>query len=420
MPRYASSGTPGFAPWYEYGRAGAGAEGFDDETAYAFNHPGMVSGVGRQAGTDNNEFILWNYLVASADLRPPHRYHLYLAGQQWVPLFRRRTDLRVRIIGHASQSGNTVNNVGLARRRAETVSKFLVQTGVPADRIDVIGMGTSQPLADEISSENRARNRRVEIFLYVPTRQVAGLPGVTFRILPPGIVATFSAAKVDGPDFFYPRENLFAERLGGITASASVLLGGPPGSNPTMGFIQFLWQDTRMGIYRSPSSGRTVTLDYGRCMGAHLSCRDTNDAALPFSYSGPRFHTGPTVAGPARLEFFDHPGVFFPIRHKHPALGEVVLRNTVWAMGFILILGVRLGPAFLPVRYLMWRLESNRDLSTGTPTGTPIAGPVESGTGVPRGFNMDAAMSSRTCRLLARTIDHPTDARPCRPAESAG
>ena len=51
----------------------------------------------------------------------------------------------------------------LSERRAQAVKDYMVSKGVAADRIQIKGMGESQPVADNKTKEGRAKNRRVEI-----------------------------------------------------------------------------------------------------------------------------------------------------------------------------------------------------------------------------------------------------------------
>ncbi|NMC72555.1 MAG: OmpA family protein [Myxococcales bacterium] len=54
------------------------------------------------------------------------------------------------------------------RRRAAAVVRFLVERhGVAADRLSSEGYGETRPIADNRTSEGRARNRRV-VFQIVP------------------------------------------------------------------------------------------------------------------------------------------------------------------------------------------------------------------------------------------------------------
>lgn len=75
------------------------------------------------------------------------------------------------IEGHTDSRGSESYNDQLSERRAESVKNFLVNQGVPPDRIQVRGMGENRPVASNATAEGRANNRRVEI---VVERNVAG------------------------------------------------------------------------------------------------------------------------------------------------------------------------------------------------------------------------------------------------------
>ena len=53
----------------------------------------------------------------------------------------------------------------LARPGEFSVRDYLAAQGVEAERISVVGLGPDQPVADNATSQGRARNRRVEIIL---------------------------------------------------------------------------------------------------------------------------------------------------------------------------------------------------------------------------------------------------------------
>jgi outer membrane protein OmpA-like peptidoglycan-associated protein len=67
--------------------------------------------------------------------------------------------------GHTDSRGSDSYNQGLSQRRANAVHDYLVKRGYPADRIQSIGRGKGNPIADNASPEGRANNRRVEIVL---------------------------------------------------------------------------------------------------------------------------------------------------------------------------------------------------------------------------------------------------------------
>jgi len=71
----------------------------------------------------------------------------------------------VRVIGHADSTGSDAYNLDLSRRRAEAVADFLQAQGVDPQRLEAVGRGEAQPIADNATEDGRARNRRVEIRL---------------------------------------------------------------------------------------------------------------------------------------------------------------------------------------------------------------------------------------------------------------
>ena len=66
-------------------------------------------------------------------------------------------------VGHTDSVGTDAYNQKLSIRRAESVKKYLVSQGIEAKRIYVEGKGESQPVADNKTTEGRAKNRRVQI-----------------------------------------------------------------------------------------------------------------------------------------------------------------------------------------------------------------------------------------------------------------
>lgn len=65
--------------------------------------------------------------------------------------------------GHTDSIGAEAYNQKLSERRANAVKAYLVNKGVPADRIYTEGKGEAQPVASNKTREGRAQNRRVEI-----------------------------------------------------------------------------------------------------------------------------------------------------------------------------------------------------------------------------------------------------------------
>ncbi|HIQ40433.1 MAG TPA: OmpA family protein [Sulfurivirga caldicuralii] len=72
---------------------------------------------------------------------------------------------RIVMEGHTDNVGSEAYNKTLSERRAQAVKNYLVSQGITADRIEIVGYGESQPIADNSTPEGRQLNRRVEIKL---------------------------------------------------------------------------------------------------------------------------------------------------------------------------------------------------------------------------------------------------------------
>ncbi len=71
-------------------------------------------------------------------------------------------DVDVFVVGHTDSTGDKDYNIGLGKRRAEAVVEYLLRKDVAAERLTPVGLGFSQPIADNSTDEGRAENRRIE------------------------------------------------------------------------------------------------------------------------------------------------------------------------------------------------------------------------------------------------------------------
>ena len=63
--------------------------------------------------------------------------------------------------GHSDNTGSDAYNQGLSERRAKAVADYLQGKGIAVGRLNAVGFGESQPVADNATREGRAQNRRV-------------------------------------------------------------------------------------------------------------------------------------------------------------------------------------------------------------------------------------------------------------------
>jgi OOP family OmpA-OmpF porin len=66
-------------------------------------------------------------------------------------------------VGHTDSVGSDAYNQKLSVKRSEAVKAYLVSKGIEKNRVYTEGKGEKQPVADNKTSDGRAKNRRVEI-----------------------------------------------------------------------------------------------------------------------------------------------------------------------------------------------------------------------------------------------------------------
>ena len=74
-----------------------------------------------------------------------------------------KLDASFTVIGHTCNKGFADYNQKLSVSRANSVKSYLLEKGVRADQIRIIGKGQTKSLYPNTSEENRRKNRRVEI-----------------------------------------------------------------------------------------------------------------------------------------------------------------------------------------------------------------------------------------------------------------
>ena len=74
----------------------------------------------------------------------------------------------VTVIGHTDSSGTDAVNNPLSLNRAASVRDYLSSRGVASSRVAIDGRGSREPLVANDTAANKAKNRRVEIFVAEP------------------------------------------------------------------------------------------------------------------------------------------------------------------------------------------------------------------------------------------------------------
>jgi len=90
------------------------------------------------------------------------------ALDELAAFMRQHEGVAVRITGHTDDIGSERDNQILSEGRANAVRDALISRGIAATRIEAVGKGENEPIADNATEEGRAKNRRVE-FMFTAT-----------------------------------------------------------------------------------------------------------------------------------------------------------------------------------------------------------------------------------------------------------
>ena len=99
--------------------------------------------------------------TAKADLKPGASDRLRPLAQY----LQANPNVQVRIDGHTDAQGGDDYNMQLSQARAGSVRSALIAMGVDGARIQAIGHGKADPIADNKTEAGRQQNRRVEVTL---------------------------------------------------------------------------------------------------------------------------------------------------------------------------------------------------------------------------------------------------------------
>ena len=105
-----------------------------------------------------------SFAVGRADIQPNFRTVLntFATSLSTTP------NSNVTIIGHTDSTGTDAVNNPLSLNRAASVRDYLADRSVASSRIAIEGRGSREPIVANDTAANKAKNRRVEIFVAEP------------------------------------------------------------------------------------------------------------------------------------------------------------------------------------------------------------------------------------------------------------
>lgn len=112
--------------------------------------------------TPKGQTIILNHLIfaqGKATIDPKSFPELDEVAQ----MMKENTKIEIQLEGHTDNTGSASANMTLSEKRVEAVKKYLVEQGISKKRIQTKAFGGTQPLRNEMTPEERAQNRRVEM-----------------------------------------------------------------------------------------------------------------------------------------------------------------------------------------------------------------------------------------------------------------
>ena len=95
------------------------------------------------------------YFAYDSDTLSEETKETLMQNLEWI---RNHSEVQqVQLEGHCDSLGSEAYNVGLGRRRAESVKRFLTAQGISTNHLPIISYGEERPL----SQTDHSRNRRV-------------------------------------------------------------------------------------------------------------------------------------------------------------------------------------------------------------------------------------------------------------------
>ena len=124
------------------------------------------------------------------------RARMALASQaQWL---NRWHEFEAAIEGHADEPGTDDENLTLSRQRAEAVRQRLIEEGVEASRVSVVGSGRTQPVVSCTAPDCSSQNRRAVTLVFASgTRARLGLAGPSTADASTGAAALAPATAIE-------------------------------------------------------------------------------------------------------------------------------------------------------------------------------------------------------------------------------
>ena len=122
--------------------------------------PTSTGGIGTLEGRVNSDLQDAYFDYDKSDIRGDARDALTRDATALKSILTDFPNATIVVEGHCDERGSAEYNLGLGDRRASSAKDFLVQLGVPADRLRTISYGKERPVCTDATEECWQKNRR--------------------------------------------------------------------------------------------------------------------------------------------------------------------------------------------------------------------------------------------------------------------
>ncbi len=119
----------------------------------------QASGILDELNTKGHIALYINFETGKSDIKSESQKIIDQVAEMLV----QNPILKISIEGHTDNVGTPASNQTLSLNRAKAVVAALVAKGIEKTRLSAKGLGQTKPIADNITSDGKALNRRVEI-----------------------------------------------------------------------------------------------------------------------------------------------------------------------------------------------------------------------------------------------------------------
>lgn len=108
--------------------------------------------------------------LGSSDIHTGESASMALVALRYHELKNRYPSLHIEITGQTCDIGSVADNKILARQRAETISKTLLEIGIPQEAQTIVAKGKYTTFSGALSEDVRKHHRRVDIRFIIPRK----------------------------------------------------------------------------------------------------------------------------------------------------------------------------------------------------------------------------------------------------------